>query len=985
MTEECLGNHHSSLMLAALRGNVSQIVQLKNCTDVDLPIDIDGRPYTALHAAASHGHLAAVTALLEAQADANGGVSASTGCRYPTPIYWAAMGGHEATVEALLLAQADPDLPDQDGQTPLYVAVTFRHLSVVKLLISAQANVNFKDDVETTALHLAVSRGYTEIVAAISGSNQVNSDQKQIQGASALHFAAQMGELFIALSLIRLSGADVNLESDVGATPLFLAAQDNHCELIDALTFFLADPDLSRNGQSPIYSAAKFGHSRAVDRLLRAQADVRHVTRYSTTPLYIAAQNGRKDILTALIKAGANTDDQQKQGASALYIACQKGHAAIVDVLIKAQANPDLQAAEGETALFVASQNGHNGIVNKLISVPAALDLQRISGLTAMGIASQNGHFTTVQMLIKATADVNGGSNQANSAPLRLASEFNHIEIVQALLDARADVNLARHSSSSAVYSAAFIGHSDIVRILVKSGADITIDSPESFSPVHAAVAGGQWRILHVLRELGVQISVETCEFLRGLALVLCLADSETVNRELTQMTFLEIDSEIKSPIIPSRSNQSFRNPSQTEHPDASTLVLNQSAQSLQLHSKLSAAGFTEQRASLQGAAADVLEHILRLRTSYDDIFIVGSYSETWGNNLVCVDGRTDSESDIDITRFVQGRPLHLKGICKCPLAETDSTVEYVAGHIIFPGYSANPAEPMFGSMIRPAVDRVSAFRLCCYPPIGPLQLHRVAKSNIPNAVLQLLTRDISTFPCHVVHAAPQGQAGNQLRVSTTFLERRLMRSLSTLQGQLFVALKFLVKKIIGRRVHGLKAYHAKTITFRMVEETPAEQWTPQNLFDLLQRSLNMLLNSVQSSYGQDYDDGRIMEHFFLSDAHLYLKGADRSTAQEVANVLREVIDELPELLTKFMKTLIPVSSAGLFYFHPFLIRATASHRCSVGVPSGKIATARNLHCSAAVRAASITEGQRFHRLASRKAARLLQVGQRVPESFGFP
>uniref|UniRef100_A0A1I8H0B8 ANK_REP_REGION domain-containing protein n=1 Tax=Macrostomum lignano TaxID=282301 RepID=A0A1I8H0B8_9PLAT len=605
------------------------------------------------------------------------------------------MGGHEAMVEALLLAQADPDLPDQDGQTPLYVAVKFRHLSVVKLLISAQANVNFKDDVETTALHLAVSRGYTEIVAAISVSNQVNSDQKQI------HVGPLIG-------------------------------------------------------------------------CYEAQADVSHVTRYSTTPLYIAAQNGRKDILTALIKAGANTDDQQKQGASALYIACQKGHAAIVDVLIKAQANPDLQAAEGETALFVASQNGHNGIVNKLISVPAALDLQRISGLTAMGIASQNGHFTTVQMLIKATADVNGGSNQANSAPLRLASEFNHIEIVQALLDARADVNLARHSSSSAVYSAAFIGHSDIVRILVKL-----------------------------------------------------------------------------------------------------TSALNQSEQSLQLHSKLSAAGFTEQRASLQGAAADVLERILRLRTSYEDIFIVGSYSETWGNNLVCVDGRTDSESDIDITRFVQGRPLHLKGICKCPLAETDATVEY---------------------------------------------LHRVAKSNIPNAVLQLLKRDISTFPCHVVHAAPQGQAGNQLRVSTTFLERRLMRSLSTLQGQLFVALKFLVKKIIGRRVHGLKAYHAKTITFRMVEETPAEQWTPQNLFDLLQRSLNMLLNSVQSSYGQDYDDGRIMEHFFLSDAHLYLKGADRSTAQEVANVLREVIDELPELLTKFMKTLIPVSSAGLFYFHPFLM-----------------------------------------------------------------
>uniref|UniRef100_A0A1I8FWI9 Mab-21 domain-containing protein n=1 Tax=Macrostomum lignano TaxID=282301 RepID=A0A1I8FWI9_9PLAT len=327
--------------------------------------------------------------------------------------------------------------------------------------------------------------------------------------------------------------------------------------------------------------------------------------------------------------------------------------------------------------------------------------------------------------------------------------------------------------------------------------------------------------------------------------------------------------------------------------------------------------------AALQAAAADVLQEILRNRIAYEDIFVVGSFSEGWGNSLTSLDGKTDIESDIDVMELVRGRLYHLKHHCSCKERNLHP-VEYTNGHILCSGFATNPAKPFRGSSLKPAVDIVAACRLCCYPPIAPLLPSRRSASNIAHSILQSLESELTNSPCHVVHAAPPKKSGKQLRVSTTFLEKRLLRSLSTLQGQLFVTLKYLVKKVICRRVQGVKAYHVKTITFRMLEETPSDQWKPENLVSQIRRSLQILSSSVKSSCSEDEaatkPEDKIMNHFFLCDAALYLKGADKSSSQEISRVLQYVMKRLPELLIKFIHTLRPLTNTGTFHFHPFLI-----------------------------------------------------------------
>uniref|UniRef100_A0A1I8HHK7 ANK_REP_REGION domain-containing protein n=1 Tax=Macrostomum lignano TaxID=282301 RepID=A0A1I8HHK7_9PLAT len=215
-------------------------------------------------------------------------------------------------------------------------------------------------------------------------------------------------------------------------------------------------------------------------------------------------------------------------------------------------------------------------------------------------------------------------------------------------------------------------------------------------------------------------------------------------------------------------------------------------------------AGFKQTRAALQSSCADVLQRILRQRLRSEEFFIVGSYSEGWGNSLSHLDGRTDPESDIDVMQLILGRIYHLKDVCRCIDPDPELVVEY-DGHIICEGY-AQPGQRTVRLSDPPWTAR------CC---------------SLSHA---------SSKPCPVMWFTRHRLAGKQLRVSTTFLERRLLRSLSTLQGQLFVTLKYLVKKVIGRRVHGLKAYHAKTVTFRRLEETPEEQWKPENFLTLIRQ-----------------------------------------------------------------------------------------------------------------------------------------------------
>uniref|UniRef100_A0A1I8G1W6 ANK_REP_REGION domain-containing protein n=1 Tax=Macrostomum lignano TaxID=282301 RepID=A0A1I8G1W6_9PLAT len=951
-----LGEQFSPLHLTCSIGRLEVLKRLIEAqADIDL-LDSDG--CTPLYLAAQNGYYFLADLLIKAQADVNKveGIRAS-------PLYIASQEGHIGIVQLLIEAQADIDRCINKGVlvSPLHAASFGQHHEVVRALVKAEADANVANLVGISPLYIASQEGHLKVVELLLTA-QIDLSSQDAKGCSPLYLASQNGHRRVVQALIAAS-ADVNLSKHNGMSPSYVASQNGHHEVLNVLIKALADFDTQEcTGTSPLHIASSRGHHRVVKALVEAQANVNSQDNSGVSCMLAATHRGHSEVVSLLIQSRADVNLRQVDNESPLYVACQIGHFKIAQALVDAKAELNVQQREGATPLFIAAQQGHLKVVNLLIREGAHVDTQTASGATPLFIACANGHDRVADSLIKAQADIDTMSNDGES-PLFIASHQGHTKAVDLLIKAPADVDLIGGNWMSALHATAQVNELRVTKQLIRAQANVDIKSADGLTPLHLASYQGSAEVVTELIDAQADVDVTQANGITPLVFA-AVQGHERVVKSLMEAgaeSSLQQGQEVLLSVRLVEDKQSGQEAansgavavaqqnnlldekwmpdSPTSQPqvdscdlksDEKAVLQKENELSMLLHRRLSQSGFTESRAKAQAAVADVLQDILRRRLRDNEVFVVGSYSESWGNNLSALDGTTDIESDIDVMRLISGRDYHIRGVCRCDLVE-DEQVEYTNGHIFCPGFASNPAEPLLGSVLKPAVDLVDARRVCCYPPIAPLLPDRVVDSEVPESLLLSLEQALASTHCHVVHAAPQNQAGRQLRVSTTFLEKLLLRSLNTVQGQLFIILKYLVKKVISSKdsynIQGLKAYHVKTTTFRMLETTPRERWRPENLISLTKKSLKILRDSVEKNAGHNNGEGKILDHFFLCDTALYLKGVEPKAAEEmkafletIARALTHLTENFDELVIQFMSTLRSINDGDMFYFHPFVV-----------------------------------------------------------------
>ena len=210
-----------------------------------------------------------------------------------------------------------------------------------------------------------------------------------------------------------------------------------------------------------ILQAAEQDDFGAVERLVRAGADVKAANRYGVTPLSLACTNGDAAMIELLLKAGAGANDGEPGGETALMTASRTGNVEAIKVLIAHGAEVNAkEPRRGQTALMWAAAEGNVDAVKVLLEAGADRHARLDSGFTALLFAVREGRVGVVRALLDSGTDVNEtiqppapaagrrsaavhGAPRTGVSALHLAVGNAHFELAAYLLDRGADPNAA--------------------------------------------------------------------------------------------------------------------------------------------------------------------------------------------------------------------------------------------------------------------------------------------------------------------------------------------------------------------------------------------------------------------------------------------------------------------------------------------------------------------------------------------------------------
>ncbi len=364
-------------------------------------------------------------------------------------------------------------------------------------------------DLESTVADAAQSGDFETMRTLLREGVDVNGAQGD--GMTALHWAALRGDLEAAEMLLQ-ADANVKARTRLGAyTPLILAAEGGHGDVVDALLRAGADPNAATStGATPLMLAAASGSVPSVRALLDRGADpnAREAER-SETALMFAAARDRADAIRILIERGAdvalatnlvNVPELDKKAEDALRERLSR--------LKKERA----QAAGTEEPKAEAKPERGKTVASKLFGwmvpdkekkkEPESTGRRRRTsygelvgmqgGLTALLFAARQGNVDAVRALLEKGAGVNQVSEASKTSPLLIAVMNGHFDLAKELLDRGADPKLSNEPAGVTPLYATInlwyaphtsypqprahlkqsLTHLDLVKALLDAGAD---------------------------------------------------------------------------------------------------------------------------------------------------------------------------------------------------------------------------------------------------------------------------------------------------------------------------------------------------------------------------------------------------------------------------------------------------------------------------------------------------------------------------------
>ncbi|MEO5923194.1 MAG: ankyrin repeat domain-containing protein [Bryobacteraceae bacterium] len=445
-----------------------------------------------------------------------------------TPLLWAINRSDYEVAEALLAKKADPNVGNEFGALPLLEAARLNDARMVKMLMDAGAKVDTPNPDNETALMLAIKAGNLAMAQTLINAGANVNQVEKFHNQTPLIYASSAGNSEM-IKLLLSKGADVKpkalytdwpsqvtseprvqYRSTGGLNALMYATRAGCYPCVQQLLAAGADLNLpTPEGISPLMLALDNEHNGIAKLFMDKGAYLDVWDWWGRTPLWIAVDRKAPPAAAAGPLGGARGGPGAAKGGGP---GAAKGGgrgpggppAAVIDggpavssmeiikTLLAAGADPnvemnfhrpnapgrgrfgDNQVSTSTTALFRAVQLEDKEVIELLLSKGANPNINTM-GYTPFGIAAGNGpsgrgggaggpvNLELLNLLAKHGADVNakisgtlsysfhigygntndGVNSKEGTSALHEAARTGRLDMVRALIDLGADPNLA--------------------------------------------------------------------------------------------------------------------------------------------------------------------------------------------------------------------------------------------------------------------------------------------------------------------------------------------------------------------------------------------------------------------------------------------------------------------------------------------------------------------------------------------------------------
>jgi ankyrin repeat protein len=259
-----------------------------------------------------------------------------------------------------------------------------------------------------------------------------------------IHYAASIGNTKVVEWIIKQDTGLIDRKDVVGRTPLYHAAQNNHCDTVEKLIRLGSALDILDTYRfSPLHIAASRGHSTMVELLVRLGSRMMDTQceYYWNNPMILAIKNGHINVVRMLIKLGSCEWNQSNiDGIQLIHVAAMHGHTQIVELLVEKGVPIDVVTTYGITPLHYAAMCKHLDVIKLLVRLnSSALDQQSAKqGTTPIMMAISRGtekrSVETIELLLRLGSKSIDTGNMHFSHPIVAAISRNDAMIVECLI-----------------------------------------------------------------------------------------------------------------------------------------------------------------------------------------------------------------------------------------------------------------------------------------------------------------------------------------------------------------------------------------------------------------------------------------------------------------------------------------------------------------------------------------------------------------------